>query len=261
MALTFSLSSPGEVRDKTEEVLSDARYQTELPSEGWEDAAGAAGEYGIGPGGDGASGSEDGTPGASGRSARDYRSRRLRLRARDGSGSKGGRSTDQPEPPSFSLQASSAVGTALMWTLLGILVVLALAWFFRRFREGEGEVEEDVVDADLGEVGPLDIKLPSVDEAEALARQGRYGEAIHLLLLRAIRAMTRVSDVRVARSLTSREILDGVRLPDSCRPPLGNMIRAVEATHFGGQPAGQADYDSFVSSYRRFADELREGAA
>jgi hypothetical protein len=78
-------------------------------------------------------------------------------------------------------------------------------------------------------------------EADDLARQGYYGEAMHVLLLKSLNEIRRQLGISFAVSLTSREILRRVKLPEIGHQSLTAIIASVERTYFGGQPAGQND--------------------
>ena len=86
---------------------------------------------------------------------------------------------------------------------------------------------------------PLELAL---SEADRLARQGAYGEALHLLLLYCINEMRRRFGFGLPPSLTSREILGLSALPEIRRTGLSVIVSAVEVSHFGGRPADEAIY-------------------
>jgi hypothetical protein len=94
------------------------------------------------------------------------------------------------------------------------------------------------------EGGALDAQAPEVVAAAAdeLARQGRFGEAMHALLLQSLADVRRRLDEQFADSLTSREILRNTKLPGEGREPLREIIARVERTHFGEYAAGPQDY-------------------
>jgi len=80
--------------------------------------------------------------------------------------------------------------------------------------------------------------------ADELARQGRFVEAMHTLLLQSLADMRQRLGEQFADSLTSREILRSSRLPDRGRASLREIIARVEWTYFGDHPAGPSDYQA-----------------
>ena len=93
-------------------------------------------------------------------------------------------------------------------------------------------------------------------EADDLARQGHYGEAMHLLLLKSLSEIRRQLGVSFAVSLTSREILRRTQLPDIGRQSLSAIIRSVERTYFGGDAADQGDYSDCRSNFENLKQSL-----
>ncbi|HLG88285.1 MAG TPA: DUF4129 domain-containing protein [Alphaproteobacteria bacterium] len=80
------------------------------------------------------------------------------------------------------------------------------------------------------------------EEADALARDGRFAEAMHALLLQSVMEIRSRLDARIADSLTSREILRRVRLTAEGAAALREIILSVEWTYFGEHPADASDY-------------------
>jgi hypothetical protein len=79
-------------------------------------------------------------------------------------------------------------------------------------------------------------------EAEDLASQGNYGEAMHLLLLKSLAEIRLRLGVSFAASLTSREIVRRVQLPQTGRGALAAIVQSVERTYYGGRLASREDY-------------------
>jgi hypothetical protein len=98
-------------------------------------------------------------------------------------------------------------------------------------------------------------------EADDLARQGHYTEAMHVLLLKSLNEIRRQLGTSFAVSLTSREILRRLQLPDIGRQSLTAIIRAVERTYFGGEDAGQGDYSDCRSHFETLKHSLASVAA
>lgn len=85
--------------------------------------------------------------------------------------------------------------------------------------------------------------------ADDLANQGRYVEAMHLLLLRAFAELREKLGLTFADSLTSREILRRANLPETGKASLKDIIMRVELSYFGAYPAAAPDYSACRNSY------------
>lgn len=92
--------------------------------------------------------------------------------------------------------------------------------------------------------------------ADDLARQGRFAEAMHALLLQSLADVRRRLDEQFADSLTSREILRSTRLPSQGREPLRDIIARVERTYFGEYAAGPQDYMACRERFSELAHVL-----
>jgi hypothetical protein len=92
-----------------------------------------------------------------------------------------------------------------------------------------------------------------------LADARRFAEAIHVLLLETLAALSRAA--RLAPSLTSREIVSRVPLPARAREALGGLVLAVEVSRFGGAPAGETDYRACLERFHAFLETYRRGGA
>ena len=89
-------------------------------------------------------------------------------------------------------------------------------------------------------------------EADALAAEGRFSEAIHLLLLVAMERLRRELGPRVAPAMTSREVLRLSPIPENVTAPLTRMVALSEIKHFGGRAADEPDYRICREDFLRF---------
>ncbi len=160
--------------------------------------------------------------------------------------------TDPPpaEPMNFSLGWLGPLLRILVWAALVLAISVALAWLAARLggRSRDAALEEASAPA------ALDVPLES---AERLAAAGRFAEAIHALLLETLAALSRAA--QLTPSLTSREILARVPLPERARQALGGLVLAVEVSRFGGVPAGEGDYRACLERFHAFLDTDRRG--
>jgi hypothetical protein len=100
----------------------------------------------------------------------------------------------------------------------------------------------------------------ALQAADELGREGRFVEAMHMLLIQSLADIRRYLGEQFADSLTSREILRGVRLPVAGRASLHDIVSGVELTYFGGRPATAADYTACRHSFETLRQALRGGA-
>lgn len=155
-----------------------------------------------------------------------------------------------PEPVSLSISAPlRALFRILLWVALAIVVVVAAVWLASRLRGSSRDVQAEP-DAVPG--APLDVRLGS---AEQLAAAGRFSEAIHVLLLETLAALSRAA--RLSPSLTSREIVSRVPLPARARDALVALVLAVELSRFGGAAAGERDYRDCLARFQDFLESYR----
>ncbi len=92
--------------------------------------------------------------------------------------------------------------------------------------------------------------------ADELAAEGRFVEAMHVLLLQGLADIRQGLDEQFADSLTSREILRSTRLSDAGRAALRDIVNRVEWTYFGRHPAASADYAACRASFNALAQAL-----
>jgi len=92
-----------------------------------------------------------------------------------------------------------------------------------------------------------------LSDADALAAQGRFAEAIHLILLRSIQEIGRHRPAVLKPALTRREISELRELPPAARAAFAYSARIVERAFFAGREVGAADYAECRAAYERFA--------
>ncbi len=145
-----------------------------------------------------------------------------------------------------------------LWTVLG-LAALALAWaIYNRIRYGEWRLRmprlAPVTDIPVEEEwAPEEAPARSwLEEADALAREGRYAEAVHHLLFRSIEDIAKRRPNVVRPALTSREIGASQSIPSRARELFTAIARLVERSLFGGRPVGESDWLAARGAYSDF---------
>jgi len=167
----------------------------------------------------------------------------------------------QPQFPSSSARLPDvavpviSAGAALVRIVFIVVAVavaaLVLAWMVQALvqRMGRGrtsaESEAEVKGEEAGPRRELDV-----EDATRLAAEGRYGEAIHALLLAAIQHFAARARLTVQPSRTSRELARLLPLSGESRAKFNELVMAVERTLFGGEPAGPEDYQRSLERFR-----------
>jgi hypothetical protein len=149
----------------------------------------------------------------------------------------------------------------LLWIVIGIAVAIMLCAFrdlipILRSSQGDDWMSEDAI----GGGGKAGSPAAALGAADDLAAQGRFVEAMHVLLLQGLAAIRAGLDEEFADSLTSREILRRARLSEPGRASLRDIVNRVEWTYFGQYPAALADYEACRTSFNTLTQALHGGA-
>lgn len=139
--------------------------------------------------------------------------------------------------------ASLCVVLAVGFALRGLLLGFSGRRRLRRTAEKE---------LDLGGTR-LDIDLSDVD---AHAARGAFAEAIHRLLLATLTELCRLAELDLDPSLTSREIVSTIPMPDPARRALAGLVAAVEVSHFGEADVERADWENCRGRFDVFVESL-----
>jgi hypothetical protein len=133
-----------------------------------------------------------------------------------------------------------ATGPALTYILWGIGIAVALFIAYRLFPgfaawidARRGRVAEDAL-PEYGQVAASAARARLAD-ADALAAEGRFAEAVHLLLYRSVDDIAARRPGLVKPALTSRDLAASRDLPGIARTAFSRIARAVEVSLFGGQ--------------------------
>lgn len=222
-AVPAQAEDPGAV---AREILAGGGQQSELPQ---------------GRGGLGELPEDGGAPGARGGGPKER-----------SSGSRSARAEPEPGAPAWRLPP--ALTEFLFWGLLIAALVLVLFVLVQLIASRVRDGPEPARSTSPAPVAGANARAPApeerLDDPDRLAGEGRYAEAIHVLLLRALRALPRAS---FAPGATAREIAAAAALDARRRAALSGLVQAVERSLFAALVPAREDYESCV----RLAGVLR----
>lgn len=152
-----------------------------------------------------------------------------------------------------------AAGPVLKWLFIGGLALAAALLLFFIGREllyarlparkkPKATAGEDA-DWRPGETAARTL----LEDADRLAAEGRFEEAVHLLLFRSIEDMAARRPQAVRPALTSRDLACAEGLPGEARRAFAAIAAAVERSFFGGRPVDAAGFSECRRAYEAFA--------
>jgi hypothetical protein len=147
------------------------------------------------------------------------------------------------------LGAGAVLGRVIFVVLLVVVGVLVVGWITRELlARRRGADPRTAPDA---EASPASVERALVfDDASRLAAQGRYAEAVHALLLAAIRHFAERSRTAIQPSRTSRELVRLLPLGPEAREAFAELVRTVELSLFGGADVGAEDYERNLARFQ-----------
>ena len=172
-----------------------------------------------------------------------------------------------PDPPPWLKKLLEAIGHLLMgiapafkyifWggIIIGAAVILYfLIWELAAIRFGwRRRTKAAPVKLDQAWAPSAAKARTLIEDADRLAAEGRYGDAVHILLFRSIEDIDQRWPGSVRPALTSRDIIEHPRLSDAARRIFAEIARVVERSFFGGAPVGEADFRALRQAYSAFA--------
>ena len=168
-----------------------------------------------------------------------------------------------PQPPAWLKALFEAISKVLgpiapylFWTLVALAVLSILVYVAREILNLRGGVKgaKPAVLRDDEVWRPQAVQAQVLlAEADALAAQGLYEEAAHIILLRSIEDIRARKPGAVRPSLTSRDIAVMPGLAPGARDLFAGIAQAVERSLFGGRVLDEAEFRRCRQAYERFA--------
>jgi hypothetical protein len=144
----------------------------------------------------------------------------------------------------------------LFWAGLGILALIVLFFIAReilRLRNRRRDDAEGTEDHLPDWRPPLARARALLADADRLAAQGLFAEAVHLLLFRSIEDIDERRPHSIKPAFTSRNIAELNALPAPARPAFARIATSVERSFFGGRKIDAQDFQECRRAYEAFA--------
>jgi len=152
-------------------------------------------------------------------------------------------------PPRIPTALVEALGLLVLGAAAagGVALLVFLSWDLLR-RRGR---RPTVAAAGAAAPPPPRAAGDALPDAEALARDGRFGEAVHALLLHAFAGLARRRGAPLPAGLTSREAMRASSLDAGSHGALAELVAAVERFVFAGRPLAADDWQRCRAAYER----------
>lgn len=158
----------------------------------------------------------------------------------------------------LSFLPDAPVARAILWVVLAAFAAAILWAVAERLRRGEWRLPRRR--ARVAAVAAEEEWSPEaartrgwLQEADALAAEGRYAEAAHHLLHRSIEDLARRRPQLVRPALTSRELAAAPVVPPAARGLFASIAGLVERSLFGGRAVGPDDWRGARAAYADYA--------
>lgn len=171
-----------------------------------------------------------------------------------------------PEPPGWLDAVADALASVfgalgplfsfIFWAGLALIAAGAAFLIGReiyRFAQKTKSREADDDDAEEKYSPAPALARALLEEADRLAAEGRFGDAVHVLLFKSIEdiQLHRPNHVKIA--MTSREIAKIPILTSPAARSFARIAAAVEACHFAGKRIGEDVFADCREAYLNFA--------
>lgn len=168
-------------------------------------------------------------------------------------------------PPEWLEPTLRAIGNFIQWVgggwqviLWAIVIIIVVALLFALVPSLREWIAEKLGRRRMVEEAPAWAPTETraralLEDADALAAQGRFDEAVHLLLFRSIDDIVAWRGDLVRPADTSRDIARAEALPDNARGVFAGIVAAVERSLFGGRALDGDDWRRARADYAGFA--------
>ena len=167
---------------------------------------------------------------------------------------------EPPQPPTWLeplarfLAAIWPVIEILFWAALALLILYILYGIARRLQGKEWPGRQKKAKPPEPNWRPDEAPARALlSEADALAAQGRFAEAVHLILFRSIEDIDDRRPELLGPALTSRDIAALPAIPERPRSAFARIAMLVERSLFALRPLGEGDWRDCRSAYEEFA--------
>ena len=144
------------------------------------------------------------------------------------------------------------------WIVVGLLALALFVLVVRALaRRPTGALRPGTTSLESGGWGPSrDRANALLSEADRLAAEGRYGDAVRVLLFRTLDDLDKQKPGLLSPAQTSREIAALPLLPEAARQTLSAIARAVERFTFAGRPVDADTFAACRADYTRWAQAV-----
>ncbi len=149
-------------------------------------------------------------------------------------------SADQQERRARDGSGGDFLSQLLLFLLMIVGGAFVIGWLINRRASAQADVEVPPETLLPGVAPSLDDE--PLESAGALAAQGHYAEAIHVLLLRTFAALAAGRRLHLPPALTSREVARRLDLPSEHGVALDELVHTVELSLFGEGDASEHDW-------------------
>jgi hypothetical protein len=146
--------------------------------------------------------------------------------------------------------AGAFLSKVVFVTLFVVIGLLIAGWIVREIVDRRRKSGVEVAPGGAPAAASAPALSLSFDDASRLAAGGRYAEAVHALLLAAIRHFAERSKTAIPSSRTSRELVRLLPLGPDAREAFAELVRTVELSLFGGADLGAEDYERNLARFQ-----------